>query len=202
VTTRTRTSLAIATALATAAIAVPTTAGAAGPKNGAASPTRPNDRGSAPSNSVVTAAPDAVDRYLAAHQEASPRRPNDRARTPINGTAAVAPDAVQPYLLSHPTSRDRAAGESKSSVPFVGASEPKVTHPTPVERIIAQERGRRGDPLVFGLPERASVQILQRPSGFDWTDAGIGGAATLALVLLSAGGAALWHETRRQGAPA
>lgn len=75
-----------------------------------------------------------------------------------------------------------------------------TSQPSPVDRIIAQERGRRGDPLVFGLPQQASVQILERPSGFDWADAGIGGAATLALMLLMAGGAALWHESRRQGA--
>ena len=110
---------------------------------------------------------------------------------PKNGVPFVAVDAPVP-----------AAGESKSSVPFVAARRPRVTHPTPVERIIAQERGRRGDPLVFGLPEQAPVRILQRHSGFDWAVAGIGGAATLALVLLAALGAALWHESRRQGAPA
>ena len=47
-----------------------------------------------------------------------------------------------------------------------------------------------------------TVVVKAPPSGFDWADAGIGGAATLALVLLAAGGAALWHESRRQGATA
>jgi hypothetical protein len=76
----------------------------------------------------------------------------------------------------------------------------RATQPTPIERIIAQERGRHGDPRIFGLSERAPAQIVQVPDGFDWGDAGIGGAATLALVLLMAGGAALRHESRRQEA--
>jgi hypothetical protein len=76
----------------------------------------------------------------------------------------------------------------------------RLSQPSTVERIVAQEQGRRGDPRIFGSSGPAPVQIVQVPGGFDWGDAGIGGAATLALVLLLAGGAALGRESRRQEA--
>jgi hypothetical protein len=44
------------------------------------------------------------------------------------------------------------------------------------------------------------VRIVQRPGGFDWGDAGVGGAAMLALVLLVAAATALRHDGRRQEA--
>jgi hypothetical protein len=76
------------------------------------------------------------------------------------------------------------------------------SQPTPVQRVIAQERGRHGDPRIFGtfpLPA-PQVEIVQVSGGFDWGDAGVGGAATLALVLLVAGGAALRRASRSQEA--
>jgi len=95
-----------------------------------------------------------------------------------------------------------ATGEAKNEAPFVaaaGASQStRLSQPSPVERIIAQERGRHGDPRIFGSSEPAPVQIVEVPRGFDWGDAGIGGAATLALVLLVAGGAALRRGSPRQ----
>jgi hypothetical protein len=96
-----------------------------------------------------------------------------------------------------------AAAEPKDDIPFVAATSRTSTIATPpssVERLIAQEQARRGDPSVFGPSRPASVQIVEQPGGFDWGDAGIGGAATLALVLLAAGGMALRQESRRQGA--
>jgi len=116
----------------------------------------------------------------------------------IPATAAAAePKNSPPFVAAESTSS--VSGEPKNVRPFVGGI---VHHPTAAERIIAQERGRRGDPLVFGVtqPEPAVVQIVQRPNGFDWGDAGIGGAATLALGVLVAGGAALRHDNRRQEA--
>ena len=79
---------------------------------------------------------------------------------------------------------------------------PTIKHPTPVERIIAQEDARHGDPAIFGTgaPGPAVVRVVQEPGGFHWGDAGIGAAATLALALVVAGGAALLHESRRQEA--
>lgn len=112
-------------------------------------------------------------------------------------SAAAEPKNSPPFVAEESISS--VSGEPKNVAPFVAAI---VHHPTAVEQIIAQERGRRGDPLVFGLarPEPALVQIVHRPTGFDWGDAGIGGAATLALGLLAAGGAALHHDNRRQEA--
>jgi hypothetical protein len=137
--------------------------------------------------------------------------------------ATAEPKNGVPFVTAMPTASF--AGEPKNAAPFTiagerGSIDPLmaaairrhaaagklgstiVHHPTAVERIVAQERGRKGDPLVFGLPQqaRASVRIVERPGGFDWGDAGIGGAATLALVLLVAGGAALRHDNRRQAA--
>jgi len=91
------------------------------------------------------------------------------------------------------------AGEPKNVAPSGAGA---IRHPTPIDRIIAQEDARRGDPAIFGTnePDPAVVRIVQRPGGFDWGAAGIGGAATLALVLIVAGGAALRHESRRQEA--
>ena len=95
-------------------------------------------------------------------------------------------------------------GEAKNEAPFVATAgarnSTRLTQPSTVDRIIAQEQGRRGDPRIFGSSGPAPVQIVQVPGGFDWGDAGIGGAATLALVLLVAGGAALSRESRRQEA--
>jgi hypothetical protein len=109
-----------------------------------------------------------------------------------------------------------AAAEPKNDVPFVAASstlsfagEPKnvapfeartIRHPTAVDRIIAQERTRQGDPFVFGVPrtEPSVVQIVQKQRGFDWGAAGVGGAAALALVRLVAGAAALRHGARQE----
>jgi len=92
-----------------------------------------------------------------------------------------------------------ATGEPKNAAPSVAAA---IRHPTPIDRIIAQEDARREDPAIFGTrePKPSVVRIVERPEGFDWGDAGIGGAATLALVLIVAGGAALRHESRRQEA--
>jgi hypothetical protein len=112
---------------------------------------------------------------------------------PVTSAAAEPKNGV-PFIAAKST--PSVSGDPKKGAPFVAAI---IHHPTPVERIVAQEQGRRGDPLVFGLqqPAPASVQIVQRPGGFDWGDAGIGGAATLALVLLVAGGAALRSDSRR-----
>ena len=86
-------------------------------------------------------------------------------------------------------------------VPVAAAAARTSTQPsqlTPVQRVIAQERGRRLDPRIFGTFPLPQVTIVQASRGFDWGDAGIGGAATLALVLLAAGGASLRRVSRSQ----
>lgn len=71
---------------------------------------------------------------------------------------------------------------------------------TAVQRIIAQERGRHSDSPLFGPSTLAPVQIVGPPDGFDLGDAGIGGAAGLALALLAAAALAFRNSNRRQRA--
>ena len=69
---------------------------------------------------------------------------------------------------------------------------------TAIERIVAQERGRHTDSRVFGPTQSAPVLVAGPADGFDVRDAGIGGAATLALALLVATGWALRSSRRRE----
>ncbi len=69
--------------------------------------------------------------------------------------------------------------------------------PSTIDRIIAQERGRALD---FGLAERPVLVVAAADDGFDWTDAGVGGAAVLALALLAMAGLALRSGTRQRTA--
>ena len=121
--------------------------------------------------------------------------------TPIRTSLAIATAVV---LASVAIPVVAAAGKPKNEAPFVATTgarnSTRLAQPSTVGRIIAQEQGRRGDPRIFDSSRPAPVQIVQVPGGFDWGDAGIGGAATLALVLLVAGGAALSRESRRQEA--
>jgi hypothetical protein len=82
------------------------------------------------------------------------------------------------------TSTVSVSGEPKNVVPFIAEG----------------QRSRHGNPFVIAGPESQPVaaRIAQRPGGFDWGDAGIGAATTLALVLLAA--AALRYDGRRQEA--
>jgi hypothetical protein len=83
---------------------------------------------------------------------------------------------AQAYKQSEPA----AVPDASSS-----ATRPQTT-PSPVQRIIAQERGRSRDPRLFGVPASTSIQIVE-PGGFDWGDAGIGAAVAVALMLLAVG---------------
>ena len=69
--------------------------------------------------------------------------------------------------------------------------------PTSVHPVLAQERGRHADARLFGPANAAPVQVFGSRDGFDLGDAGIGGAAALALALLAAAGVAL-RSNRRQ----
>jgi hypothetical protein len=119
------------------------------------------------------------------------------------GPLGVGTDIVSQHIVNHPATGP-ATGESKNEAPFVAeagaGNSTRLSQASPVERIIAQERGRHGDARIFGSSEPASVQIVQAPGGFDWGDAAVGGAATLALVLLLAGAAVLHLDSRRQEA--
>jgi hypothetical protein len=71
-----------------------------------------------------------------------------------------------------------------------------ISKAEPVPQIIAQEQGRRADARIFGPQRPAVVQVVRRSGGFDWGDAGIGGAAALGLAFLGAAGVALLRERR------
>lgn len=75
-----------------------------------------------------------------------------------------------------------------------------TTSPGVVEQIVAQERGRGGDPQVFGRSDPAPVQVVGDPDRFDYLDAGVGGALAVALALMAAAGVAVWNTSRRRAA--
>jgi hypothetical protein len=72
---------------------------------------------------------------------------------------------------------------------------------SPVQHIIAQEDAGRMTLLrrhaVTAQATPAPVVVTVAAGGFDWGDAGIGGAAAVALVLLGAGGVVLIRDGRR-----
>ena len=72
---------------------------------------------------------------------------------------------------------------------------------SPVQRIIAQEDAGRITLLrrhaVTAQATPAQIVVTVAAGGFDWGDAGIGGAAAVALVLLGAGGVVLIRDGRR-----
>ena len=75
-----------------------------------------------------------------------------------------------------------------------------VVEPTPqtaVHSIIAQELGRHSDPRLFQPSGSAPVQVVGSSDGFDFADAGIGGAMALALSLLVAAAATLRNRSHR-----
>ena len=76
-----------------------------------------------------------------------------------------------------------------------------VVEPTPrtaVQSIIAQEQGRHSDPRLFAPSGSTPVQVVGPTDGFDFGDAGIGGAVALALALLAAAAATLRNSSLRQ----
>jgi hypothetical protein len=99
------------------------------------------------------------------------------------------------YGLGEPSMIDRIIAQEQRFDPE--RTQPKqraVPEPSMVDRIIAQERGRALD---FGLRERPVLVTAAADDGFDWGDAGVGGAAVLALALLATAGLA-FRSGRRQ----
>ena len=110
------------------------------------------------------------------------------------------------YNVLHRTSEvitDHSAGQNVAQTGgMYGPLDPwayNVIHDTPIALITEHSLGQE--------PNRApiaaagdDVPAAVGGSAFDWGDAGIGGAATLALVVLVAGAAALRHTSRRQEA--
>jgi len=76
---------------------------------------------------------------------------------------------------------------------------------SPIQGIIAQEDAARmtllrGKALAAAHTAPAAVVVTVTAGRFDWGDAGIGGAAAVALTVLAAGGVVLVRDARRQKA--
>lgn len=90
------------------------------------------------------------------------------------------------------------------TIPAAGASAAQGQQPSPIQRIIAQEGAarmtllRRQAATEHATP--AAIVVTVDGGGFDWGDAGIGGAAGVALVILGAGSIVLLRDGRRQKA--
>jgi hypothetical protein len=103
----------------------------------------------------------------------------------IAATAATAAHAQGPTPSERIVAQERAKG-------LVDA-----TAPTPTHGILSQERGRRSDPRLFQPSGPAPILGAGEPDRFDFSDAGVGGAAVLAVAFL-AGALALYASGRRQ----
>jgi hypothetical protein len=133
------------------------------------------------------------------------------------------PDVFERYAAAHPHGFDLTSSELVSSPPDVqDAMAALHTTPSPVDRIIAQERGRHGDFRVFGssLSTPAQSTLVSRPpdvsdaaqmassvstvrgNGFDWNDWAIGIGTGLGLALLLGVGFMVGRQQRHRVQPA
>jgi hypothetical protein len=147
--------------------------------------------------------PDVFERYAASHPYGS-----------------ALPDVVERYAAAHPYGRGLSTPDVQP--PDVRDYAAALAEPSPIERIIVQERGRHGDLAMFGPSpsEAQSSTAVTRPpdvrdaadsvgtasagqgDGFDWGDyaIGIGSGIGLSLVLAGALGAGLQRRGRMQTA--
>ena len=128
-------------------------------------------------------------------------RPPDVRDAAATANLAV-PDVLERYATAHPYGSGLSSG----------------SQPTPVDRIIAQERGRQADLGLFslGLSAPTSSTLVSRPpdvsdaaqaaesvsftqsSGFDWGDYAIGIGSGIGLTLILAAGLAVsWQRRHR-----
>jgi hypothetical protein len=143
--------------------------------------------------------------------------------------SAATPDVFERYATAHPYGFDLTASELVSSPPDVQDAAAALhttpalsVTPSPVDRIIAQERGRHGDFRVFGssLSTPAQSTLVSRPpdvsdaaqvaasvstvhgNGFDWNDWAIGIGTGLGLALLLGVGFMVGRQQRHRVQPA
>jgi hypothetical protein len=115
----------------------------------------------------------------------------------IIALVAFAVSVIAPAAQADPTLGERIiAQENAKDVVLRPAPQ------TAVQRIVAQERGRHGDSRIFGSSPTAPVLVAGPADRFDVRDAGIGGAATLALALLVAAAMAMRANRRRESSEA
>jgi hypothetical protein len=89
--------------------------------------------------------------------------------------AAASTAQADPTAIQRLATQERAKHVVLSSTPQ-----------TSVQRIIAQERGRRSDARLFHPTSSAPVLVAGQPDRFDVRDAVIGGSAVLVLALVAA----------------
>ena len=125
----------------------------------------------------------------------------------LAASALVAPSALADRwgsdALRHRTATPAPLGEHGTGENATwAASEPKTSRALVAVTSTASVSGEPKNGAPFAVPQSrpGAVRIVQRPGGFDWGDAGVGGAAMLALVLLVAAATALRHDGRRQEA--
>jgi hypothetical protein len=133
------------------------------------------------------------------------------------------PDVFERYAAAHPYGFEPTSSELVASPPDVQDTMAALhTAPSPVDRIIAQERGRHGDFRVFGssLSTPAQSTFVSRPpdvsdaaqvaasvstvhgNGFDWNDWAIGIGTGLGLALLLGVGFMIGRQQRHRVQPA
>jgi hypothetical protein len=105
----------------------------------------------------------------------------------IAATAATAAQAQDPTPSQRIVAQERAKGLVQSATQ------------APVHDILAQERGRHSDPRLFQPSGPAPILVAGEPDRFDLSDAGVGGAAVVAVALVAAA-LALYASGRRQRA--
>jgi hypothetical protein len=112
-------------------------------------------------------------------REWRPAPERERIRHPLWGES---PPPTAGKIVQSPVQRintqEQARGDDSR---VVGATSQTAT---PVQRIIAQERAYGHDGQA--VPAPTAIQIVE-PGGFQWGEAGIGAAATVALMLLAVG---------------
>jgi hypothetical protein len=103
----------------------------------------------------------------------------------------VAATAAQAALAQDSATGQRIVVQERAT--GISGTTPRATGTT----IASQEHGRRADRRLFEPSSGTPILVAGSPDGFDVADAGIGGAAVLALALAIGAGVALRAGSRR-----
>lgn len=121
--------------------------------------------------------------------------------------AALAPGVAQASIPHEPDRTSQAAVTSAvagRSAPPIGRMDGALPPPSR-PAVTAGVGGRAAPPigrLDGSLPPPSRPIVIEKATGFDWTDAGIGFAAAAGLALLGAGSVVTVRSRRQFGSPA